>query len=98
MRTTLTDIRSQSLPPPPPTHRDRAGVWDADLRWEEAGPASAFPVNRGAGGRGGEQLCGEELLQVGAQDAQVRGVVDASAIDGAFQQAMDKLPLEGPAG
>lgn len=37
---------------------------------------------------------GEELLKVGAQDAEVRGVVDASTIDRTLQQAMDKLPLE----
>lgn len=83
----------------PATYHDGAGVWEADLRREEASPTSASPVCRGrGGGRGGEQLRGEELLQVGAQDAQVRGVVDASPIDGALQQTVDKLPLEGPAG
>lgn len=82
-----------------PPYRYRAGVWEADLRREEASSAPAFPVSRRAGGGGaGEQLRGEELLQVGAQDAQVRGIVDATPIDGALQQTVDKLPLEGSAG
>lgn len=71
----------------------RAGVWEADLRRQEARPSSASPVSGGGAGRR-EELRGEELLQVGAQDAEVGGVVDASAINRALQEAVDKLPLE----
>lgn len=36
----------------------------------------------------------EELLKVGAQDAEVRWVVDTSAVDSILQQAVDKRPLK----
>lgn len=61
------------------------------MRWKDT-CSSALSLSSWEGG--GEETCREELLQVGAQDAEVKGVVDASSIDGALQEAMDKLPLE----
>lgn len=64
----------------------------ADLRWKDARRSQAPSLTGWV--RAGEEARWEELLKVRTQDTQVRGVVDASAVDGILQQAMHEVPLE----
>lgn len=71
------------------THQNGAGAREDDLRRKDIPVSSAVPLSSW-----GQEPCREELLEVGAQDAKIWRVVYASAVDGALQQAVDKLPLD----